>query len=91
MRISSGVQMEKLSDDRTSVDPPIATLGDGLKLTITEWSLLLFHLQIAIGELIKCGTAGGPQLMRGAHVSEKELAESQSGNFASLHPNYLLL
>ncbi|GBL92915.1 hypothetical protein AVEN_208008-1 [Araneus ventricosus] len=39
----------RLSDNRSLVDPPIVTLGDGLKMNITRWSLLIqFSLEVAI-------------------------------------------
>ncbi|GBN70570.1 hypothetical protein AVEN_249856-1 [Araneus ventricosus] len=38
-----------LSDNRSFVDPPIVTMGDGLKMTIKGWSLLIrFSFEVVI-------------------------------------------
>ncbi|GBM19029.1 hypothetical protein AVEN_172499-1 [Araneus ventricosus] len=39
----------RLSDNRSFVDPAIVTLSDGLKMTITEWSLLIrFFFEVVL-------------------------------------------
>ncbi|GBO09147.1 hypothetical protein AVEN_241106-1, partial [Araneus ventricosus] len=35
-------------DNRSFVDRPIATLGDGLKMTVTRWSLLVRFFLVVV-------------------------------------------